>query len=37
MYYEDSDGEIVDNMSDTPTLHNKIVEIDGKKYQLKKV
>jgi hypothetical protein len=36
IYSEDSDGEIIDNRPKT-SCNGKVVEIDGKKYQLKEV
>jgi uncharacterized membrane protein len=36
IYYENSNGMVEDNRS-TPTCNGKIVEIDGKKYELKEV
>ena len=36
IYYEDSDGDVVDNRP-KPSCEGKVVEIDGKKYQLKEV
>ena len=36
IYYEDSKGKVVDNRPN-PSCEGKVVEIDGKKYQLKEV
>jgi len=36
IYYENSDGVVIDNRP-KPSCEGKIVEIDGKKYQLKEV
>ena len=36
IYYEDSDGDVVDNRP-KQSCEGKVVEIDGKKYQLKEV
>ena len=36
IHYENSDGVVVDNRPN-PSCEGKIVEIDGKKYQLKEV
>ena len=36
IYWEDSDGDVEDNRPN-PSCEGKIVEIDGKKYQLKEV
>lgn len=36
IYYEDSDGKIIDKRPKS-TCNGKVVEIDGKKYQLKEV
>ena len=36
IYYENSDGEIIDN-SPKPSCKGKVVEIDGKKYQLTEI
>ena len=36
IYYEDSDGRVKDNRPKS-TCEGKVVEIDGKKYQLKEV
>ena len=35
IYYEDSDGDVVDNRP--KPVEGKVIEIDGKKYQLKEV
>ena len=37
IYYEDSDGIIQDNRPKINLVNGKVVEIDGKKYQLKEV
>jgi hypothetical protein len=36
IYFENSEGKIIDNRT-KPTCEGKIVEIDGKKYELKEV
>jgi len=36
IYYENSNGTVIDNRP-KPSCEGKIVEIDGKKYQLKEV
>jgi hypothetical protein len=36
IYYENSEGKIIDNRPKS-TCEGKIVEIDGKKYQLKEI
>jgi len=36
IYYENSDGRVEDNRPTSP-CNGKIVEIDGKKYQLKEI
>ena len=36
IYWENSDGKVIDNRP-KPSCEGKIVEIDGKKYQLKEV
>jgi len=36
IYYEDSNGKVINNRPN-PSCEGKVVEIDGKKYQLKEV
>lgn len=36
IYYENSDGKVIDKRQ-KPSYEGKIVEIDGKKYQLKEI
>lgn len=36
IYFEDSNGKVIDNRP-KPSCEGKVVEIDGKKYQLKEV